>query len=88
MKISRHGVNTWSQPALFGRSAVAVQLLALVDPEDETVVFLVESKEAPGQKLIALWSSSPQPLERYIDSMHEAHKEFLSQLWDASGPFA
>jgi hypothetical protein len=39
-------------------------------------------------QLNALWVSGPVPVDRYLKILHEAHKEFLRQLWDASGPFA
>jgi len=60
---------------------------ALVDHDNGTVVFGVQTLDPIGDHLIALWCSSPVPLEKYLKAMHEAHREYLNQLWDATGPF-
>lgn len=87
MTISPDPVNTWSQPAMFGPRAVAVSLLALIDPEDETVLFVCEAREAPGERLVALYSTSPVPMHEHLRKLSEAYKEFTAMLWDATGPF-
>ncbi len=80
----KHGV----QPPLFSIPAQAVTLQACVDHENGTVVFAVQTVDPINDQLIALWSSSPVPVERYLKTMHEAHREYLNQLWEACGPFA
>ena len=86
--------NPWSdvksspQPPLFALAAQAVTLQACVDNENGTVVFAVQAVDPINDNLIALWSSAPVPVERYLRTMHTAHKEFLKLLWDATGPFA
>lgn len=86
--------NPWSnvkdgvQPPLFSLPAQAVTLQALVDNDNGTVVFAVQAVDPINDHLIALWSSAPVPVERYLKALHEAHKEFLNLVWDACGPFA
>ena len=81
-------VKTGVQPPLFDLAAQAVTLQACVDRDNGTVVFAVQAVDPINDQLIALWSSSPVPVERYLKTMHTAHKEWLSLLWDACGPFA
>ena len=76
------------EPPLFRHDACAVSLQALVDHVSQTVVFVCEAREPATLRLCALWSSSPLPLDRFINGMHEAHEEFLKMLWEATGPFA
>jgi hypothetical protein len=76
------------QPPLFHLPAAAVTLQALVDHDNGTVVFAVQTVDPISDHLIALWSSSPVPVERYLKALHEAHREFLEQTWEACGPFA
>jgi len=83
-KESQEGVHT----PLFGLPASAVTLQALVDNDNGTVVFAVQTVDPISDHLVALWSSAPVPVERYLKMMHTAHKEFLEQLWEACGPFA
>lgn len=88
MKTLEDVVNSVVQPSLFPLPAVAVSLHALCDSVGETVVFVVESRDPVEGSLCALWSSSPLPTDRYLKGLHEAHKEFLRQVWDVTGPFA
>ena len=81
-------VNQIPQPPLFPTVASAISLQACVDAEAETVLFAVMSQDPISGGLQALWSSSPVPIDRHLDALHQAHAEFLSQLWDATGPFA
>lgn len=80
-------VNALVQPPMFRLDAIAIAMHALVDHLDATVVFVVESRDPLAGGLCALWSSAPIPLEDHLKGLHEAHKEFLRQLFDASGPF-
>lgn len=86
--------NPWSnvkggaQPPLFNLAAQAVTLQACVDHDNGTVVFGVQAVDPINDQLIALWCSAPVPVERYLKTLHEAHKEFLEVLWQACGPFA
>jgi len=81
-------VKSGAQPPLFSLAAQAVTLQACVDNENGTVVFAVQAVDPINDQLIALWSSSPVPVERYLKTMHQAHREFLELLWEATGPFA
>jgi len=76
------------QPPLFALPAYATTLQALVDHDNGTVVFAVQTVDPIADSLVALWSSAPVPVDRYLKMMHSAHKEFLEQLWQAAGPFA
>lgn len=75
------------QPPLFNLAAYSTTLQACIDHENGTVVFGVQTVDPIGDHLISLWCSAPVPLERYLKTMHEAHREFLNQLWEAAGPF-
>ena len=81
-------VNSVPQPPLFGLAASAVTLQALVDREEQSVVFGVQTVDPINDNLVALWVSDPVSADRYLKKLHMAHKEFLTQLWDATGPFA
>lgn len=81
-------VNASPQPPLFSLAAQAVTLQACVDHDNGTVVFAVQAVDPINDNLIALWCSQPVPVERYLKAMHEAHREFLTMLYDATGPFA
>lgn len=81
-------VKAWVEQPLFKYEACSVSLHALVDGVDQTVVFVAESRNPSDGKLCALWSTSPLPLDRFLDGMHEAHAHWLEQVWDATGPFA
>lgn len=83
-----HDVKSAPQPPLFDLAATAVTLQACVDRDNGSVVFAVQAVDPINDNLIALWSSSPVPVERYLKTLHQAHREFLSMLWDATGPFA
>lgn len=76
------------QPPLLPLEAYAVSLQALVDHQTQDVLFVVETVDPIENRLVALWSTGPVPLDRYLKTMHKAHKEFLKQLWDSAGPFA
>jgi len=76
------------EPPLFKYEAGAVSLHALVDGVAQTVVFVAESRNPSDGKLCALWSSAPLPLDGFLAGLHEAHAEWLNQVWDATGPFA
>jgi hypothetical protein len=80
-------VNGEVQPPLFRLPAVAVTLQALVDLEEHSVVFGVQTVDPISDRLVALWSSAPTDLDRYLTTLHEAHKEFLRELHDATSPF-
>ena len=88
MKKPHEVVNSVVQPSMFPLSSVAVSLHALVDNLDQTVVFVVESRDPLEGSLCALWSSAPVPSENHLKGLHTAHKEFLRQVWDVTGPFA
>lgn len=88
MSFAKDYVNAILEPPLFPYEAAAVQLSALVDGVAQTVVFVAESRNPSDGRLCALWSSSPLPLDRFLDGMHEAHAAWLEMLWDATGPFA
>jgi len=88
MSFAKDFVNAITEPPLFRYEAGAVSLHALVDGVAQTVVFVAESRNPSDGKLCALWSSAPLPLDRFLDGLHEAHAEWLSQVWDATGPFA
>lgn len=88
MKNPFESVNSDVQPSLFPLPAVSVSLHALVDCVDQTVVFVVESRDPLAGTLCALWSTPPVPAENHLKRLHEAHKEFLEQVWNATGPFA
>lgn len=81
-------VKTVPQPPLFRVPALAVTLQALIDHEDGSMVFGVQTVDPISDTLQHLWVSSPVPVDRYLKAMHEAHREFLEQLYEASGPFA
>lgn len=76
------------QPPLFSIPASAVTLQGLIDREAHSVVFGVQTVDPISDTLNALWVSSPLQLDRYLKGLHEAHREFLNQLYDAAGPFA
>lgn len=76
------------QPPLFSLPASAITLQCLVDRENGSVVFGVQTVDPITDTLNALWCSAPLPEERYLTGLHEAHREFLRQVWDATGPFA
>lgn len=80
-------VKSAPQPPLFRVAAASVTLQACVDHENHSVVFGVQTMDPVSDTLQALWSSSPVDLDRYLKALHEAHQEFLRQLWDAAGPF-
>lgn len=81
-------VKSCPQPPLFGLPASAVTLQALVDQEDHSVVFGVQTVDPITDVLTGLWVSSPVDLDRYLKAEREAHSEFLRALWDACGPFS
>lgn len=81
-------VKSVPQPPLFNLAASAVTLQACVDLESGSVVFAVQTVDPINDNLVALWSSSPVPVERYLKTLHQAHKEFLTQLWEQTGPFS
>jgi hypothetical protein len=83
-----HIVNGPPQTPLFRLAASAVTLQALIDHDSGSLVFGVQTVDPINDQLCALWSSAPIELERYLKGLHEAHSEFLSQLWDAAGPFS
>ena len=88
MTIPPDRVNPLIEPVLFPELALAITFQALVDRVEETVLFVVESRSPFDGRLRALWSSSPQPLEKYYGAMREANREFQRLLHDVSGPFA
>lgn len=51
------------------------------------MVYGVQSVDPISDSLTALWVSSPLDLDRYLKGCRKAHSEFLTQLWDACGPF-
>jgi hypothetical protein len=85
--------NPWStrsdvpQPPLFSLPARAVTLQALLDLEEHSVVFGVQTLDPITDTLNALWVSSPVDLDRHLKALHEAHSEFLTQLYNAHSPF-
>lgn len=79
---------THVQPPLFRGGALALTLQALLDPDEETVLFVVAAEDVPSKKLVALWSSSPQPFEDFNGSLQEAFDELVKLLFEHSGPFA
>lgn len=81
-------VNAVVEPTLFPLEAVAVSLHALTDAMDQTVVYVVESRDPISGKLVALWSSSPMPFGTEDRGMRQAFKEWSAQVWNATGPFA
>ena len=81
-------VNRGPQPPLFSLPAQAVTLQALIDKDNGSIVFAVQTVDPITDTLNALWSSSAVPEDRYLKMLHTAHSEFLTQLWDAAGPFA
>jgi len=88
MRLRDELVNSIISPPLFPYEACAVSLSALCDGVDKTVVFVAEARNPSDGRLCALWSSSPVPLDRHLEAMHEAHAAWLEMLWDATGPFA
>ena len=76
------------QPPLFHLPASAVTLQALVDTDNHSLVFGVQTVDPISDHLVALWTSAPVPLDRYLKMLHEAHREYLEQLWNATGPFS
>ena len=81
-------VKGWSQQALFSHTrAAAISLVALVDPDDRTVVFTVTAVAYPTKELVALWSSSPIGFEEHAVKLDQALAEFSQQVWDKTGPF-
>lgn len=86
--------NPWSivkgvpQPPLFHLAAAAVTLQLLIDRDEGSVVFSVQTVDPINDNLVGLWVSPVFTEERYLSGLHEAHREFLQQAWDATGPFA
>jgi hypothetical protein len=80
-------VKTPAQPPLFAPQALAVTLQLLVDHTDETAVWGVQTVDPIDGHLVALWASSPMPLDQVDQGMRAAHQEFLTQTRDATGPF-
>lgn len=80
-------VNGEVQPTLFRLPAAAVTLQALIDHEEHSVVFGVQTLDPIEDRLVALETWFPVDLDRYLKTMHDVHKTFLRQLWDAAGPF-
>jgi hypothetical protein len=81
-------VKSGTQPPLFMVPASSITLQACIDRDNGTIVFGVQAVDPINDQLMALWSSSPVPVERYLKTMHQAHKEWLDLLWQFSGPFA
>lgn len=88
MNYSRADVNVPVEPTLFPGGALSITLEALLDPEDHTVLFVVRGWDVGADKMIALWSSSPQPFENYTQASRRAHTEFSTLVEAHSGPFA
>jgi len=88
MRLRDELVNAVVTPPLFRYEASAVSLSALCDGVAQEILFVVEARNPSDGSLCSLWSSKPLPLDRMIEGLHEAHSEFLTALWDASGPFA
>jgi hypothetical protein len=82
-----HVVNGPPQPPLFAIPAVAITLQACIDRDNGSVVFGVQAVDPINDQLVALWSSSAVPEDRYLKTMHEAHREWLELLWEHTGPF-
>jgi hypothetical protein len=80
-------VNSAPQSPIFVLPAAAVTMQSLVDREEHSMVFGVQTVDPISDTLNALWVSSPIDLDRYLNGLHDAHAEFLRQLWDAAGPF-
>lgn len=76
------------QPPLFELAASATTLQACYDRTNETIVFGVQTLDPIDDHLIALWCSPPVSADRYLKMLSTAHKEFLRQLWENTGPFA
>lgn len=88
MKISHVDVNQCPQPPLFPSPAVAITMQACIDADDQTVIFAVSSVDAITGTLNALWSSSPRPFDDCDKVRQEAYDQYLTLLWDRTGPFA
>jgi hypothetical protein len=81
-------VKSAPQPPLFALPAQAVTLQGLIDHDSGSIVFGVQSVDPINDTLTALWVCPPLPIDRYLKGLHEAHSEFLQQLYDAAGPFS
>lgn len=81
-------VKTPPQPPLFTLPASAVTFQALIDRDEGSIVFGVQTVDPISDVLTALWVCPPVPIDRYLKAMHEAHRQFLEQLYDAAGPFS
>lgn len=79
---------SWSQPSLLeSRPPVRLRFEALVDPDDCTVVLVVEAVTFPERKLIALTSSSPVPFSEVEARARDLGREFTHLLREHTGPF-
>jgi hypothetical protein len=64
-----------------------VSFEALCDHDDQTVVFVVATRDVVEGRLVALWSSSPRPFDKLDRATHDAYREFVAQLHMATSPF-
>lgn len=87
MSTERESVNPPVEPTLFPGGALSITLEALLDPLDGTVLFYVRAFDVGASRLIALWSSSPQPFEDFAIVERRAVREFTNLTRDHSGPF-
>lgn len=87
MKTDTANVNPHVEPVLFPGGALSITVEALLDPHDCTVVFVVRAYDVGSDKLIALWSSSPQGFDDYERYHKQALQEFSKLLHEHSGPF-
>jgi hypothetical protein len=81
-------VNLPVEAPLFAGGALALALEALLDPQDQTIVFVVRGFDVPAGKLIALWSSSPVGFESFSTAYARALHEFGDLLIEHTGPFS
>ena len=78
----------WSQPSLLdSRPPVRVRYEALIDPDDCTVVLVVECTTFPGKQLVSLYSTAPVGYLEIDAVAREAGREFTRIMRDHTGPF-
>lgn len=80
-------VNHDVQPSLFPGGALSITLEALIDPQDQTVLFVVRGYSVVDDKLIALWSSAPVGFEDFARLARQGQVEWSSLLDEHTGPF-
>lgn len=78
---------TQVEPSMFPGGALVVTLEALLDPLEQTVLFVVSARDVSAQKLRHLWSTAPRGWDMLEAPMAEAVGELRRVVRENSGPF-